>query len=269
MASSFSCEQICPDLSEPAVAVMAQQYTQEQIAMLLAQQRAAQQAQYGVQQQQPQQYYKAAPQYQQAAPQYYQAAPRYYQAAQQPVQLQQSVTLTPDAHTLVATAHWRASQRMSKALGRSYDGLTAASRAARRQGILDAKWAKKLARLDIAYAVVRHISEENILEFERDLSAFLAQAHGPMAFVADVAVADSEDYEREYFGEPEPSPTDQALDTEMTATAQNSDTVKSYEAEGLEKAKAKEDKDDEKAGGQEEDKKSVGKKESSSLELSA
>ena len=85
---------------------------------------------------------------------------------------------------------------------RGFDGLTAAARAARRRGIIDAKWAKKLERLDITFAVVRNISEERIIEFERDFIALLLHSGpAPGVFVADVAAADSDDYEKEFFGE--------------------------------------------------------------------
>ena len=84
-----------------------------------------------------------------------------------------SVLLSADG--LLADARGQAFRHLCAALGHDFEGLATAARRARKQGVIDARWCKRLVRLDEAFSLVRHLSAQRVTAFVSDLEAALVK----------------------------------------------------------------------------------------------
>ena len=84
------------------------------------------------------------------------------------------------ASALVFGTHGECLRRLCDRIG-DYDGLAAAARAARRLGLISSTTAKRVERVDIAFAVVRHINSAKVAKFLRGLDHELHRASGVSA----------------------------------------------------------------------------------------
>ena len=80
-----------------------------------------------------------------------------------------------DVEALLASVRGRALRLLAVELGQPCEGLTIASRMARRSGLLDRATAKKAERIDIAFAVVRHLVVARCEEFLTEVQAQCAR----------------------------------------------------------------------------------------------
>lgn len=64
-------------------------------------------------------------------------------------------------------------RHLSCILGQPQEGLAVAARKARKAGIIDSKWCKRLVRIDDAFSVVRHLSRPKIEETKKLLKAMV------------------------------------------------------------------------------------------------
>ena len=80
-----------------------------------------------------------------------------------------------DIHGLLSSLHGICFRRLCTRLGGSFEGLAAAARHGRRQGILTNGWAKKLERLDTAVAFTRHANQPRLQALLADFEAHLAK----------------------------------------------------------------------------------------------
>ena len=76
---------------------------------------------------------------------------------------------------LLAEARGKAFRRLCRAMNRDFEGLATAARRARKQGLLDNAWCRRLTRLDEAYSLVRHLNQQRICTFVGDLDNFLGK----------------------------------------------------------------------------------------------
>lgn len=84
-----------------------------------------------------------------------------------------ALSVDDDPCALLAWAHGACLRRLTGVMDMHFEGLAVAARRARRDGIIDNKRAKKLERLDIAYAVVRHASVPRMRDFVQDIEGVL------------------------------------------------------------------------------------------------
>eukprot|EP00969_Alexandrium_andersonii_P221948 9802902-Alexandrium_andersonii.AAC.1 len=92
-----------------------------------------------------------------------------------------------DAAALIASVHGSAFRALSNHLDADVQGLTIAARLARKRGLLSAGLARRLERLDIAFAVSRHINKKKGKDLLGELYAEL-QAPGSLDFNVPEAV---------------------------------------------------------------------------------
>ncbi len=74
---------------------------------------------------------------------------------------------------LLAETHNRVMCMLSEKMGGGHNGLTIIARAARVQKLIDNRMAKKIERLDVAFAVVRHASPQKLIAFMEELQIML------------------------------------------------------------------------------------------------
>ena len=74
---------------------------------------------------------------------------------------------------LVAEVHHESLAALTKSLGRHCVGLSVAGRSAYRAGLISSAMSKKLARLDAASHIVRHITSESSHDFLHELASML------------------------------------------------------------------------------------------------
>eukprot|EP00929_Paragymnodinium_shiwhaense_P067487 TRINITY_DN33962_c0_g3_i1.p1 TRINITY_DN33962_c0_g3~~TRINITY_DN33962_c0_g3_i1.p1 ORF type:complete len:267 (-),score=31.92 TRINITY_DN33962_c0_g3_i1:62-862(-) len=77
---------------------------------------------------------------------------------------------------LLAEAHGDALRQLTEVLNFDAVGLTSAARRAKRQSIISSTLAKKLEKLDIAFAVSRHITRPKITQLSSELALQIASA---------------------------------------------------------------------------------------------
>ena len=80
------------------------------------------------------------------------------------------MTIPTTVEGLVAEARGLAFRRVTDALGEDHEGLSKAARRARQKGILPNLWARKLIKLDEAFAVIRHLTSQRASRFDEDLA---------------------------------------------------------------------------------------------------
>ena len=76
----------------------------------------------------------------------------------------------------MADVRGKAFRRLCAVLGRDYEGLASAARFARKAGVINTAWCRRLTRLDEAYAIVRHLSLQRSDRFVSELESFLGAA---------------------------------------------------------------------------------------------
>jgi hypothetical protein len=81
---------------------------------------------------------------------------------------------------LLAEGHHRSLSLLAERLERDFLGLSAAARCAYRERLITHHMAKKLYRLDAAFAVSRHLTTQRLRVFTRDLESMLCQDHDGM-----------------------------------------------------------------------------------------
>ena len=64
-------------------------------------------------------------------------------------------------------------RRLCAALDQDFEGLAVAARMARKQGIIDGKWCKKLVRLDDAFSFARRLSQQRTHNIFSDLECMI------------------------------------------------------------------------------------------------
>ena len=79
---------------------------------------------------------------------------------------------------LLADGQHTAVTVLSSRLGRSYEGLSAAAKAARRLGLISAAMAKKCERLDVAAHWARHCTSQKVDDFVSQLQRAIDDAPG-------------------------------------------------------------------------------------------
>ena len=80
------------------------------------------------------------------------------------------------ATMMLAELHGSCFRRLCAALGRHHEGLAVAARHARRQRLLPGPICKKLERVDVAFALVRHLTTVKVNDFLSDLDDLLVHA---------------------------------------------------------------------------------------------
>ena len=100
-----------------------------------------------------------------------------------------------DVVALLATARGDAYRRICTALGKDFEGLSVAARMAKQAGAITPDLAKKLQRLDTAYAFARHISTPKVESLGRALAAQLSPSHSEFVLSDSEATASSGDCE--------------------------------------------------------------------------
>ena len=97
---------------------------------------------------------------------------------------------TMDVVALVASLQGHCLRRLCLATGESSEGLAIAARRARRAGFLDAAMCKRMERIDVAAAIVRHINLPKVQGFKDQLDQALAQRGGDAACSGGAVSAD-------------------------------------------------------------------------------
>ena len=98
-----------------------------------------------------------------------------------------------DAEALLASLHGRALRLLTDRLGHTCQGLAVAARKARRAGLLDNRAAKKATQVDIAFAMVRHITKSKCEDFLCQLTQSLGGTENGGSKVSSLEMPEDED----------------------------------------------------------------------------
>ena len=82
-----------------------------------------------------------------------------------------------EAEAILAPLHCNAQRMISACMGKPYEGLAMAANAARKAGRIDNRIAKKLVRLDIAFAMIRRTSQPRADQLTKQLAEALEPKH--------------------------------------------------------------------------------------------